>query len=259
MTVIDLSDLPLSDGTGLFLDFDGTLSEIVPHPDDARPLDGIATLLEQVQAAGVHVLLISGRSALQLLEWIGDRFEIWGTHGAELVVDGGVEMAPKVVPYLATVTELARVARSELEARGVDVLVEDKRVMVTLHWRMASDHGEAERGARAVATDLARRFGFVLADGRRSIEIRPPVPLSKADVVRDRARDEGLTALAFAGDDRVDLEAFDALDDLEAEGVRTVRIAVDSREAPPELLERANIVVPGPRGLAELLAGWVSS
>ena len=37
-----------------------------------------------------------------------------------------------------------------------------------------------------------------------------------------------------------------------------VRIAVRSAEAPPELLERADVVVSGPAGLADLLGQLVS-
>jgi trehalose 6-phosphate phosphatase len=48
------------------------------------------------------------------------------------------------------------------------------------------------------------------------------------------------------GDDRVDLPGFDALDELAAEGLATLRVAVRSHEAPPELLERADLIIEGP-------------
>jgi trehalose 6-phosphate phosphatase len=84
--------------------------------------------------------------------------------------------------------------------------------------------------------------------------LRPPVEFSKAAVVLERSREAGLTAAAFVGDDRVDLPGFDALDLLEADGLATVRVAVDSPEAPPELIERADVVVDGPNGAIALLA-----
>jgi hypothetical protein len=43
------------------------------------------------------------------------------------------------------------------------------------------------------------------------------------------------------------------LDRLRDEGVHTMRVAVDSPEAPPELLERADLVVDGPPGVVEFL------
>ncbi len=75
---------------------------------------------------------------------------------------------------------------------------------------------------------------------------------SPQQVVRERA--EGLAAAAFAGDDRVDLPGFDALDELAAEGMTTVRVGVRSDEAPPELLDRADVVVEGPAGVVNLLS-----
>ena len=59
----------------------------------------------------------------------------------------------------------------------------------------------------------------------------------------------------FIGDDRVDLPAFDALDLLADEGVTTARIAVASSEVPPELVERADIVLESPRAALDLLRG----
>jgi trehalose 6-phosphate phosphatase len=56
------------------------------------------------------------------------------------------------------------------------------------------------------------------------------------------------------GDDRIDLPGFDALDALDADGVHTLRVAVDSPEVPTELIERADLVVDGPRAVVELLA-----
>jgi len=46
---------------------------------------------------------------------------------------------------------------------------------------------------------------------------------------------------------------FDALDTVQREGGQVARIAVRSAEAPRALLERADVVVDGPTGLAALL------
>jgi trehalose 6-phosphate phosphatase len=95
------------------------------------------------------------------------------------------------------------------------------------------------------------------AGGRLAFELRPPIEVTKADIVLRRTREENLSAAMFVGDDRVDIPAFEALDELAAEGVATVRVAVDSSEAPDELLERADIVVDGPSGTIALLSQLV--
>jgi trehalose 6-phosphate phosphatase len=66
----------------------------------------------------------------------------------------------------------------------------------------------------------------------------------------------GLDAAVFAGDDAGDLAAFDALDRLRDDGALSaaVRVAVRSDEVPAALVDRADVVVDGPAGLAALLA-----
>ena len=71
---------------GLFLDFDGTLSHIVHRPSDARPIEGVKDALDELAGHYRAVAIVSGRSATELLEWLGPGVEIWGTHGAERAV-----------------------------------------------------------------------------------------------------------------------------------------------------------------------------
>ena len=82
-----------------------------------------------------------------------------------------------------------------------------------------------------------------------SVELHPPIEADKGTALAALARTvPGLGAACFLGDDRGDLTAFDALDRLAVEGVVGVRIAVNSQEAPEELLARADLVVDGPLG-----------
>jgi trehalose 6-phosphate phosphatase len=65
--------------------------------------------------------------------------------------------------------------------------------------------------------------------------------------------------VVVAGDDRGDLAAFAAVEALAAGGVDGLRVAVASPEAPPELLDRADLAVDGPEGMAALLARWADA
>ncbi len=56
-----------------------------------------------------------------------------------------------------------------------------------------------------------------------------------------------------AGDDLGDLSAFAAAFELKARGGDVLRVAVDSAEAPPALIEQADVIVDGPAGLLEFL------
>jgi trehalose 6-phosphate phosphatase len=136
-------------------------------------------------------------------------------------------------------------ARREL-APGIQV--EDKGLSVTIHYRRAPDRAD---DARRYAETAAESTGLTVHEARLSFELAPPVASSKGTVLADAAR--GLSATCFIGDDRGDLTAFDALDDLGTSGASVVRIGVNSPEAPPELLRRADLVVDGPEAVVALL------
>lgn len=246
--------------SGVFLDFDGTLSDIVHVPRDARPVEGARDLLDGLARKLKVVAIVSGRSARDLVEWLGPEVEIWGTHGAERAVGGRVEIAEHFRPHVELMTRVKEEADAAIRLLGdAGIYLEDKTVMLGLHFRAADDVEKASRALRSLADRLAERHGLSIAGGRLAYELRPPAEFSKATVVLERARDAGLTAAAFAGDDRVDLPGFDALDVLGEEGMATLRIAVSSEEAPPALIERADAVVEGPLGavafLQKLLSG----
>jgi trehalose 6-phosphate phosphatase len=129
--------------------------------------------------------------------------------------------------------------------------------MVTLHYRAARDPDRAREALESLAQELVEAEGLTCVPGRASYELRPAIDFTKAAVIEERAR--GLEAVAFAGDDTVDLPGFDALDDLAAKGVATLRIAVKSDEAPRELLDRADLVVDGPNGALDLLRRFTAT
>ena len=88
------------------------------------------------------------------------------------------------------------------------------------------------------------------------LEIRPVADIDKGTAV-DRLLGERSVDLAlFGGDDRGDLDAFAALREMANAGrLRAAAcVGVASDEAPPELAERADVVVDGPEGFLEVLS-----
>ncbi len=239
---------------GLFLDFDGTLSEIVADPGAARPFPGVSDALAALARSFAVVAVVSGRSAAELLDWLGPDVEIWGAHGAQRSRDGKAVLSDEAAPYRDVVGRAREEATREVDRLGLrGVGVEDKQVIVALHYRNATNREEAQSSLEELAARLAERHGLVCGRGRLVFELRPPIEFSKGKVILERARAASLEAVAFVGDDRVDLPGFDALDELSREGLAAVRIAVGSDEAPDELLDRADVVVDGPSGVLELL------
>ena len=246
--------------SGIFADFDGTLSEIAHLPHEARPVEGAVDVLHDLGERFALVAVVSGRSASQLAEWLGPSVEIWGTHGAEYAHGGSISLTEQAARYeelMARVRDEAVATLNDMDLEGA--LVEDKRIMIGLHFRAATDVERARTELDRVAQDLADRHGLLRAGGRLAFELRPPEEFSKAAVVLQRARERRLGAAMFIGDDRVDLPGFDALDLLAEEGMSTARIAVDSDEVPPELIERADVVVENPQAALGFLRDLLTS
>ncbi|MDQ6797860.1 MAG: trehalose-phosphatase [Actinomycetota bacterium] len=233
-------------GAGVFCDFDGTLAEIIDVADDAEPVDGAIEALCALADAYATVAVISGRPARFLQRFLdGKGVILSGLYGLERVEDGQVHIAAEARRWQPVVEELATRARDDAPA---GLTVEPKGLTLTLHFRTAPELADA---AREWVDEQASATGLVVSPGRRSYELRPPVTMSKGTVVAEASK--GLGAACFLGDDHGDLAAFDALDDLADAGVTTLRVAVRSEESPPELLERADLVVDGPPEVVRLL------
>ncbi len=243
--------------TGLFSDFDGTLSPIVRRPEVAEPLPRAAEALRRLGGRLAVVGVVSGRPAAWLLDRLGGDLaaagvELYGIHGVEHVIDGSVEVAAGAGAWEGIVAA----ARQEAEEAAVPGLhVEDKRYSVTLHWRDAPDPAAVSRTAEALAASLAARNGLLARPGKASVELLAPIGVDKGSIVAQWAGRDDLRRLAFLGDDTSDVAAFVSLDELAASGRATgLKIAVASGDSPAELLERADLVLASPAEAVQLLS-----
>jgi trehalose 6-phosphate phosphatase len=231
--------------TGLFSDFDGTLSPIVAEPDRAGPLPGAGTVLRRLARRFAVVALVSGRPA----EWLGARFgaeateglELYGLHGLERWTPTGARPVEAAGGWARVVSGLVRQAE---DAQIPGLVVENKVLGLTLHWRTADDPARTEPAALELAGRLGRESGMLTRAGKASVELVPPLGVDKGSVVRERG--SGLACAAYLGDDVSDLPAFDALDDLARSGAETWRVAVSGPEAPASVIERADLVLGSP-------------
>ncbi|MGI8809250.1 MAG: trehalose-phosphatase [Acidimicrobiales bacterium] len=239
-------------GTGVFCDFDGTLAAIVDDPAAARPLPGVVDVLGRLASRYGRVGVISGRPAAFLNTHLGGRgLFLSGLYGLEFVEEGGdVRAVEDADRWRAVVEEVACAAEAGLPP---GVAVERKGLSVTVHHRLDPSQ---EPASKAWTEEQAKATGLIVHPARMSYELRPPVERDKGTVLAEAA--EGRRQVCFLGDDRGDLEAFDTLDRMAAEGVTVLRVAVYSPEAPAEMLERADLVVDGPDGSLDVLRRLLS-
>ncbi|MDP9341284.1 MAG: trehalose-phosphatase [Actinomycetota bacterium] len=230
------------DRTAILLDFDGSLSEIVEHPDLARPVEGVREVLGDLAARYLLVAMVSGRPTEDLQRLLGVPSVRYAGHYGRLV-----DQAP--------LTRRAR-ERAAAAARGLEgVWVEDKGESLAVHYRLAADPAAARAALMGSLADIARGEGLDLIEGKMVLELVQGNASRKGEAVVRLVREADAAAALFAGDDLADLEAFRALDGLRREGVAVVKVAVRGRETPPALMEAADVAVDGPGGLVDLLRG----
>ncbi|GAU64789.1 putative trehalose-6-phosphate phosphatase [Streptomyces sp. NBRC 110611] len=245
------------------LDFDGTLADIVPDPEQARAHEGavaaLGRLVPHLRAAAV----ITGRPAAVAVRLGGfdsvsglDHLTVLGHYGAERwEAATGALHAPPPHPGIAAVqAELPGV----LDASGVwhgtwiETAVERKGGRaIAVHTRRATDPQAAFDQLRGPLTGLAERHGLIVEPGRYVLELRPP-GMDKGVALADWIRETGASTALYAGDDLGDLAAFAAVEKLRSDGLTGVLVCSGSDEV-TALADRADLVVDGPAGVVALL------
>lgn len=242
--------------SAILLDIDGTLAPIVRHADDAHVPESTRTALIPVANTYGVVACVSGRQATTARRMVSlGQIAYVGAHGSELLLPGGngVELDREVAAWEDRVKRFAAQHYDD-DLRRLRVRAEDKQAIAALHWRGAPDEDAAEDAVRGVAA-AAEHAGLATHWGRKVLEIRPPVEISKGRGIKRLLREHDLDVALYVGDDRTDVDAFAGLRELVEHGrlQQAVCVGVASEETPPELREHADVLVDGPPGVRRLL------
>jgi trehalose 6-phosphate phosphatase len=240
--------------TAILTDIDGTLAPIVERPEQAAVPRAAVELLGRLSEVYALVGCVSGRRAAEARRLVGlDGISYAGNHGLELLLPGDEEA--RLDPSLEGREDAAKEFLGGFDANGPagdGLRIEDKGPIQALHWRGAEDERGAEARAREIAAD-AGRAGLEPHWGRKVLELRPVGGGGKDAAVAALLAADGVTAAAYAGDDRTDLDAFRRLRDLRERGEleTAICVGVTSPEGPPEIAEESDLRVDGP-------AGWIA-
>jgi alpha,alpha-trehalase len=202
----------------VFLDFDGTLSDIVDHTESATLVTGAAEALRAL-ARQCAVGVISGRDLADVRRRI-DVDGLWfaGSHGFELVApDGSHHQNAAATTAVDTLTRTAnQLTRDLSDITGT--LVEHKRFAVAVHYRNV-DPKRIDDVIAAVRR-RGRSEGLRTTTGRKIIELRPNIEWDKGKTLHwmldhiattDNTVGHDTTLPIYIGDDITDEDAFDAV------------------------------------------------
>lgn len=236
--------------TGIFCDFDGTLSAIVDDPSQAVAIDGAREVLRDLGKRYRRVAVLSGRPVEFLQQQVGvPNVDLVGLYGLEVLRHGRRRDHAQAGAWREVVADVAATAADEGPG---GMVVESKGLSLTLHYRQ---HPELKKRVEGFAANQAARSGLMVRNARMSVELHPPVHADKGTALNELVSDLG--AVTFLGDDLGDLPAFDALDALGDAGVDVVRGAIASPEVPETLLARADLVLEGPAEALAFLASLI--
>ncbi len=197
----------------VFLDYDGTLTPIVSHPQDAWLSDSMRQTLRSL-AARVPVAILSGRDLDDVRGRVHvDGIVYAGSHGFDIAGAGGLrrELGAAYLSVLDTAEMELREALDEIPGAQL----ERKHFSVAAHYRNMNEN-DAFRVALAVDAVAARHRELRKMDGKKVYELLPDIDWNKGKAVLwllETLGLEGRNALpVYIGDDRTDEDAFRALE-----------------------------------------------
>ena len=210
------------DEHALFLDVDGTLLSIAPHPDAVVVRPELLKLLSQLsQRLQGALALISGRSIADLDKLFAPLvLPCAGVHGLEWRgADAVVHRAGA-----ATLLEHLRQPLADFARLHKGLLVEDKQQSLALHYRNAPSF---ETEAKAFLRDLidAESSSLEVTRGKMVLEVKP-AGADKGTAIAAFMREPpfaGRTPV-FVGDDVTDEDGFKVVNQL---GGLSIRVGFD--------------------------------
>lgn len=234
------------------LDFDGSLSALELHPEDARPRPGVAGLLRELRTAGATVAVVTGRNVASLLQISGfadiPGLIVYGTHGAERWEAGELRV-PQVPPGLDELRQHLPGLLAGL-TQEPDLWIEDKELSLVVHARLTPDPDAVLEKLADPVREAAAAAGLGVRPGKEVLEICIP-GIDKGSALRELLT-AGPSAALYAGDDLGDLPAFA---EVKAWAQRTGRPSLTIGVGPPggPVTGTTDVTVPDPQHLIALL------
>jgi alpha,alpha-trehalase len=198
----------------IFLDYDGTLTPIVPRPEDAVLAPAVRETVARL-ARLCTVAIISGRDLADVRALVGVEGLVYaGSHGFDIAgplgsTAGGSER-DRFLPLLAQAEAELRAALERLAG----VQIERKKYSIAVHYRNVADADLAAVEA-VVAQALARHPTLRDLPGKKVHDLQPRIDWDKGKALLHLLRtldlDRPDVLPIYVGDDITDEDAFAAL------------------------------------------------
>ncbi len=244
----------------LFSDFDGTLSYVAPTPAEAFLAPGAADAIRSLNNLLNGFVIVTGRAANDATERIGiEGLDVIGNHGFEHIERGVRSTNPAAEQQIAAIVSAVDAIETALASTSFRdfVVVENKQLSASVHYRLTPDPDEALAVLQPVVSAQADSLNLVMTDGKFVIELRPKLAVNKGTAVEHIIEKRVLSGAVMLGDDVTDVDAFLAIRRARESGIAGVAVAVISPETHHSVLETADYFVHGVDETVQLLHGIV--
>ncbi|MFN2146445.1 MAG: trehalose-phosphatase [Anaerolineales bacterium] len=211
-----------ADKLRLFLDYDGTLADFAPTPDEVNPDPQLIDLMAQLRDdPRIDVAVISGRrlSHVQKLVPLGGVL-LAGTYGVEILLPDGRQIDRVDFQVVRPILDEIKPAWLALIKQHPDFYLEDKGWSLALHARDVEDYTaedvirQARKFLAEIKDDLA---DFRILGGHKFLEIAPVLANKGSTIEYLVGRQTDQILPVYIGDDDKDEEAFEKI--LQYQGV----------------------------------------
>jgi trehalose 6-phosphate phosphatase len=276
--------------SGLVTNIDGTISSLAAIPKEAQVSPACREALAKLSEMGKFkvIAVISGRGAEESRRLVGlAQLYYIGNNGLEILPPGSLSVQPVKAarPYLnliktvietieQTLAALQNEELSRLEGSNWTrkLIFENKGFSASVHYRQFAGEQPIKRLLLEKIKLITRKAGLSIEEGRKYIEIRPPIRVNKGTALVDLCELYNLNNLIYLGSDTPDLEAFLTIQRLTQEHRQVrreiildwpefsgLKVAVQNPETPPELVNAADRVLQGIPEVEKFLGELLSS
>jgi len=243
---------------GLITDVDGTISPSAPTPRQARVSPLCHRYLSTLCKHLTLVAALSGRPAAEVKDMLNiDGMVYVGNHGLERWVESRSEFIEEAREYGQVIEAVVEELNPLLSIEGI--IIENKGVTATIHYRLCADHQSAKRNVLAAIKKSPHARGLrIMQESKYAINILPPVQVDKGTCILSLIQEYDLHGGIYMGDDITDIYAFRAVRaatrDLDFRGYA---IGITSPEMPDELTAEVDFTLDGV-GDVERFLKWMS-
>jgi trehalose 6-phosphate phosphatase len=201
------------DRLAVFLDYDGTLTPIVSHPENAWLSESMRETLRSL-AGRLPIAVLSGRDLDDVRGRVHvDGIVYAGSHGFDIAGAGGLrrELGAAYLPVLDAAERELREALDEIPGAQL----ERKHFSVAAHYRNVGQE-DAFKVALAVDAVAEKHRELRRINGKKVYELLPDIDWNKGRAVlwllETLELERGNAMPIYIGDDRTDEDAFRALE-----------------------------------------------